>query len=339
MVNKKQNIYLINWLNFSLVVIILMVIIGAITRLTQSGLSISDWRPVMGIFPPLNESQWNEAFDYYKEFPEFKKLNFNMTLNDYKTIYFWEYLHRILGRFIGLLFIFPFVYFLSRKFLNSSLIKNLLLLFSLGVLQGFMGWYMVKSGLVDNPYISHFRLAAHLSIAFIIIAYVYWIKMSIMYPDKNKKSLQRYNHSINFILFLFFIQIVYGAFTAGLKAGNYWNTFPLMEGQFIPYGLWDLEPAYSNLLNNKKMIQFIHRAIGILLLISIYLFSFKLKDLSLDFNLKGRNLVTAISCQVFLGIVTLISKAPLVLAASHQFLAVIILLLLINTKHSLKYKR
>ena len=148
MVNKKQNIYIINWLNFSLVVIILMVIIGAITRLTQSGLSMSDWRPVMGIFPPLNESQWNEAFDYYKEFPEFKKLNFDMTLNDYKTIYFWEYLHRVLGRFIGLLFIFPFVYFLSRKFLNRSLIKSLLLLFSLGVVQGFMGWYMVKSGLV-----------------------------------------------------------------------------------------------------------------------------------------------------------------------------------------------
>jgi len=339
MTSEKKTNYVINWLNFSLVVIIVMVVVGAITRLTQSGLSISDWKPITGILPPMNENQWIEKFNHYKEFPEFKKLNYNMTLNDYKTIYFWEYLHRILGRFIGLLFIFPFIYFLIKRLLDKILIKKLLILFLLGIIQGFMGWYMVKSGLVDDPYISHLRLAAHLIIAFMIIGYIYWTKLTITYPHKNDKELEKYNNFINFIILLFFIQIVYGAFTAGLKIGHYWNTFPLMEGRIIPHGLWSVEPFYSNLVENKKMIQFIHRILGISLLFSIYLFSFKIKDLSLEFNLKGRNLVTAISCQVFLGIITLISKVPIVLAVSHQFLAIVILLLLINTKHSLKYKR
>ena len=338
MYNNTAIKYVINWLNFSLVIIIIMVVVGAITRLTQSGLSMPDWKPITGIIPPINNEQWKVAFDEYKKFPEFNKVNFNIELSEYKTIYYWEYTHRMLGRFIGLLFLFPFVFFLFKKILNPNLIRRLLYLFMMGAFQGVMGWYMVKSGLVDNPYINHLRLAVHLFIAFIIIAYIYWTKLILTYPDQNNNNYITYNKFINFIICLFFIQIVYGAFTAGLKAGQNWNTFPLMEGRFIPDGLFFLKPICLNFFENDKMIQFIHRFLGLFLLLLIYLFSFKMKDLPLKYNLRVRSLVTIVSCQVFLGIITLISKVPIVLGVAHQFLAIILLLLLLDIKHSLKYK-
>jgi len=336
---NKSKIYIINWLNFGLIVIILMVIIGGITRLTQSGLSITDWKPVTGIIPPLNKDEWSVAFNEYKKFPEFNNLNFNMTISEYKTIYYWEYFHRLLGRIIGLIFLIPFLYFYYKNYLDSKLIKRLLILFLLGLSQGLMGWYMVKSGLVDDPHISHYRLAAHFLLALIIIAYIYWIKLSLEFSNKMKVENFKYlNNLTNVVLLIFFIQITYGAFSAGLKVGQFWNTFPLIEGKIIPVDILHLKPLCLNFLESPKTIQFIHRYMGVILLISIYFLSFKIKKIGVEFDFKSRCLVTLITCQFFLGIITLISKVPIILGISHQLLAIFLLLLLLNTKHSLKYK-
>jgi len=336
---NKPHKSIVVWLRLSLIVVILMVIIGGLTRLTQSGLSITYWKPVTGIIPPTNIDQWMYEFNEYKKYPEYNKLNLNMSINEYKTIYYWEYLHRMIGRFIGLLFFFPFIYFYYKSYLNKKLIQKLLFLFFLGVFQGFLGWYMVKSGLVDNPHISHYRLSLHLVLAFFIIGYIYKTELLLRYPIVDKVSnYLRYNKFINIIIIVLFIQIIYGAFTAGLKAGQFWNTFPLINGKIVPDDLFAITPVYLNFIEHNKLIQFMHRYIGLFLLILIYIYSFKIKDINLILNIKSRNLITLVTCQVFLGIITLISKAPIILASSHQIVAIFLLLQLINTKHFLKYK-
>ena len=335
----NKNINIILWLNFSLFVLILMVFVGGVTRLTQSGLSMTDWKPITGIFPPTNEEQWISEFNKYKEYPEYQNSDMTMTISEYKTIYFWEYLHRILGRFIGLLFIVPFAYFYLKKYLNKNLIKKLIFVFLLGTFQGFLGWYMVKSGLVNNPYISHYRLFVHLSCAFIIIGLVYWIKLDLLFPKEQKiGDFFYFNRLINIAIFLFFMQLMYGAFMAGLKAGKLWNTFPLIEGKIIPNGLFTLEPFYLNFFENNKLIQFIHRYLGLSLMMIVYYISFQLKEIDLKFNLKSKALVTIVSCQVFLGILTLISEVSIVLAVSHQILAILLMLKLLDLKHSIRWQ-
>jgi len=316
-----------------------MVAIGGITRLTQSGLSITYWKPITGIFPPISSDQWIDEFNEYKKYPEYKKLNFNMTINEYKKIYFWEYIHRMIGRLIGFLFFVPFIYFYFKNYLKKKIIKKLLFLLFLGSLQAFMGWYMVKSGLVENPHVSHYRLSIHLLLAFIIIGNIYKIELSLKYfIVKKNLNFIYFNRFLNIIIFLFFLQIIYGSFTAGLKAGKIWNTFPLMDGKIIPDNLFVMYPVYLNFLEYDKMIQFMHRSIGLLLMITIYIFSFQIKDLNPILNSKSRMLIALISCQIFLGIITLISKASIILALSHQLLAIFLLLQLINTKHFLKYR-
>ena len=182
----KSNYKIIIWLNISIFFLVIMVMIGGITRLTESGLSIVDWKPVTGIVPPLNNSQWIDSFNEYKKFPEYQQKNIKMNLSEYKYIYFWEYLHRMLGRFFSLLFIIPFLFFLIKGYLNKKLIKHLLFIFMLGGGQGLIGWYMVKSGLVNNPDVSHYRLSLHLFIAFIILSYTYKIKLSLLFNKINK---------------------------------------------------------------------------------------------------------------------------------------------------------
>ena len=331
--------YIIYWLKISLIIIILMVVVGGSTRLTQSGLSIPYWKPITGIFPPVNSIEWMNEFDEYKKYPEYNKLNFNMTINQYKAIYYWEYIHRILGRLIGLLFFFPFVYFYYKNYLNKKIIKKLLLLLLIGTLQGFMGWYMVKSGLVDNPDVSHYRLSVHLLLAFIIIGNIYKAELSLRYFTKHKiLDYIYFNRFINIIIAVFFLQIIYGAFVAGLKAGSFWNTFPLIDGKVVPSNLLVIQPMYLNFLEHDKLIQFIHRYIGLLLLLLIYIYSFQLKDVNFILNSKCKNLVVLVSCQVFLGILTLVSKAPIFLALTHQLLAIFLLLQIISIKHFLNYK-
>ncbi|MCL4163044.1 UNVERIFIED_CONTAM: hypothetical protein GTU68_039795, partial [Idotea baltica] len=204
-----------------------MVIVGGITRLTHSGLSISNYKLISGTIPPMNEVEWNAAFDLYKQYPEYQKLNTHFTLEEFKDIYFWEWIHRVIGRFIGLVFILPFLYFLIRKQLSKSTIKKSVILLILGGFQGFLGWYMVKSGLVDRPDVSHYRLAAHLTTAFLTFAYTFWVALDLMFPNKRvvDKKLRNF---IRLGLVVLIIQIIYGAFVAGLDAGWIHNHWPLM---------------------------------------------------------------------------------------------------------------
>jgi len=318
------------WLSSAIGLLIVMVIIGGITRLTKSGLSMTDWQPIYGVIPPITETDWLEEFNKYKQFPEYQKLNNTMTLEEFKFIFFWEYIHRIIGRALGLLFILPFTFLLIKKRLNKSLMCKLLVCFFLGALQGLFGWYMVKSGLVDVPYVSHYRLAVHLILAFIIINYIFWILLNI-----NKNYFKKSDHYIREKLSLFltciivviFIQIIYGAFTAGLKAGFGWNTFPKMGGYWIPRGLLPISPLWKNFFENHMTVQFIHRYLGWLLCMLIpaywnYAKSFKL---STQQNIATNLLLYITIGQFFLGMFTLIMVVPIWLAVFHQLGAILLL--------------
>jgi len=254
-----------------------ILVVGGITRLTQSGLSIVEWAPLVGVIPPLNEAQWEEAFAQYQQFPEYRQLRPDMTLAEYKTIFFWEYVHRLLARTIGVVFLVPFVLFWARGYLRPPLTRRLLLLFGLGALQGFMGWFMVASGLVDRPSVAHERLAAHLVLAFTIFAVCVWTAADLLprpAPFRRKdppaaetrraRSLRRWLVAFGV---LFGIQVVYGAFVAGLDAGFAFNTYPLMAGSWLPPAAWHLEPAIRNLVDNIATVQWIHRTIPVLLLL------------------------------------------------------------------------
>src|SRR5690606_34100470 len=230
---KKDNKKVIYWLLTGCVLIFIMVVVGGITRLTHSGLSISNYKLISGTLPPMNEMEWQEAFDLYKQYPEYQKLHNHFGLEDFKDIYFWEWLHRFIGRMIGLVFFIPFVYFLIKKQLSKSTMKKSLILMVLGGFQGFLGWWMVKSGLVDRPNVSHYRLAVHLTTAFITFAYTFWVAMDLMFPntkdiDKKLRNLIRWGVAV------LLLQIIYGAFVAGLDAGFIHNHWPMMsEGKLM----------------------------------------------------------------------------------------------------------
>ena len=329
------NRIVINWLYICLVMIFIMINIGGITRLTQSGLSMVDWKPLMGIIPPIGEEQWLDSFNQYKQYPEYQKINkFSMmTLSDYKFIFFWEYFHRIFGRIIGLTMIIPFLYFSLKGYLNKDISKKMIFSIFLVIFQGLLGWYMVKSGLVNVPHVSHFRLASHLLLAFFLIAYIYWIILSL---QRNKYISNENQFYINILLFLYTIQLIYGAFIAGTKAGMLWNTYPLIEGKFIPDGLLAINPIYMNFLNNMKTFQFLHRWIALILLVySIFIYYKFHKEF---FNKNTLLIIILFMMQFYIGVMTLILKVPLFLGVLHQAVAVIILLSILKLKHSMMYK-
>ena len=229
----KKNKYVVYWLLTGCFLIFVMVLVGGITRLTHSGLSISDYKLIHGTIPPMNEQEWQEAFDLYKQYPEYQKLNYHFGIEEFKDIYFWEWLHRVIGRFIGIVFIIPFLYFLFKKKLDSPTVKKCLVLLFLGGFQGFLGWYMVKSGLVDRPDVSHFRLAAHLTTAFLTFAYSLWVALDLIYPEK-KEINKKIRNLVRTGLVVLLLQIIWGAFVAGLDAGFIHNYWPLMsDGKLI----------------------------------------------------------------------------------------------------------
>ena len=313
------------WLISVGTMIFLMVFIGGVTRLTDSGLSMVDWKPIMGIFPPTSQADWESAFKQYQQFPEFKLVNQSMDLSGFKRIYFWEYFHRLFGRLIGLVFFLPFVYFLSKKVLNSRQIKRYSVAFILGGAQGLMGWYMVKSGLVNRPDVSHFRLAAHLSLAFIIIGYVYWQILELKNGDR-KLSL-RPSLALGFVILLF-SQIIYGAFVAGLDAGLTHNTFPKMGRFWFPRELWLTSLGWLNIFENPVTLQFIHRYLGIsLVLVGLLLWFYRknIADSNEKQSLKG--ILIVLLLQVTLGVLTLIWYVPIWTASMHQLGACLLLLL------------
>jgi cytochrome c oxidase assembly protein subunit 15 len=333
---KKDNKAVIYWLLIGCALIFIMVIVGGITRLTHSGLSISNYKLISGTIPPMNDIEWNAAFDLYKEYPEYQKLNYGMSLEEFKGIYFWEWIHRVIGRFIGLVFIIPFLYFLIRKQLTKSTIKKAIILLIMGGFQGFLGWYMVKSGLVDRPDVSHYRLAAHLTTAFLTFAYTFWVALDLMFP--NKKSIDKKQRNfIRISLVVLIIQIIYGAFVAGLDAGWIHNHWPLMnEGKLIHETVYtEQNPTYLNFLEGKSGVQFVHRTLAYIVVIFILAIWYKAKRLELtSWQNKGINaLLIMVGIQFLLGVLTLLLAVPVWLGVLHQVGAFILLSAMTFTLH------
>ena len=284
----------------------------------------------------MNEVEWNEAFELYKQYPEYQKLNNHFTLEDFKDIYFWEWIHRVIGRFIGLVFIIPFIYFLIRKQLSKPTIKKSIILLLMGGFQGFLGWYMVKSGLVDRPDVSHYRLAAHLTTAFLTFAYTFWVALDLMFP--NKKAIDtKLRNFIRIGLAVLIIQIIYGAFVAGLDAGWIHNHWPFMsEGKLIHETVYtEHNPTYLNFIEGKSGVQFVHRTLAYVVVIFILSIWYKAtrNDIS-KWQTKGVNsLLLVVGIQFLLGVLTLLLAVPVWLGVLHQVVAFILLSCMVFTLH------
>jgi heme a synthase len=333
---KKDSKKVIYWLLTGCLLIFTMVVVGGITRLTHSGLSISNYKLISGVIPPSNDIEWQEAFDLYKQYPEYQKLNNHFNLQDFKDIYFWEWLHRVIGRFIGLVFLLPFLYFLVTKQLTKPTIKKAIILLVLGAFQGFMGWYMVKSGLVDNPDVSHYRLAAHLTTAFVTFAYTFWVALDLMFPNRKEIDIP-FRNFIRFSLAILLLQIIYGAFVAGLDAGFIHNHWPMMsEGKFMHETVFiEQHPWYKNFIEGKSGVQFAHRMIAYLVVIMIIAIWQKSKKLSLtSMQSKGINaLLIMVAVQFLLGVFTILLQVPVWLGVAHQVGAFVLLSIMIFTLH------
>ena len=337
---KTKNKSVIIWLLSGCFLLFLMVTVGGITRLTNSGLSMTDWHLVTDTFPPLTEAKWNAAFEQYKKFPEYQKINIHndFQLSDYKFIYFWEWFHRFIGRIIGLVFIVPFVYFLIKKKLDPTTIKKCIILLCMGAFQGFLGWFMVRSGLIDNPDVSHFRLALHLTFAFITFAYTLWVALDLIYPvkrniEKSLRTIARY------ALFLLLLQIIYGGFVAGLNAGLIHNHWPLMsDGQFIHDSVFlEQDSLLLSFTEGKSGVQFVHRTLAYVVVAILLFLYFKSRNFNLDFSQKKgiQTLVFLVFVQFALGVFTLLYGVPLWLGLVHQINAFFLLSAMTYTLHRL----
>ena len=318
------------WLLFMFWIISIMIIVGGLTRLTDSGLSITQWELFSGFFPPLSENSWNNYFNLYKEIPEFKLQNFNMTMGEFKVIFWWEWVHRFLGRLIGITFLIPLIYFTYRTSIKKMI--NLYFIFLLICFQGFIGWYMVSSGLVDRVDVSHYRLAVHLMIAFIILSLILWNYLdlkNLIFPEKN----------INFylslsLLFIVYLQISIGAFVSGMDAGKIYNTWPMMGNNYFPD-----DNKISNLFefsafNDPSLVQFLHRNLAYLILALSIFIGF---DLYLNKKKEGIKIflivVLVLVAQICLGIFTLISGLNLTLASLHQITSVLLVFSVLYLNH------
>ncbi|TRZ42787.1 COX15/CtaA family protein [Robertkochia solimangrovi] len=334
---KKDNKFVVYWLLSGCILIFGMVVIGGITRLTHSGLSISEYKLISGVLPPMNESEWEAAFDLYKQFPEYQKLNTHFTLQDFKDIYFWEWLHRLIGRMIGVVFMIPFLYFLIKKQLSVPTIKKSIVLLCMGGLQGFIGWYMVKSGLIDRPDVSHYRLALHLITAFLTFAYTLWVALDLIYKNKSHVIDKGFRNLIRVGLIILLIQIIWGAFVAGLDAGFVHNFWPMMsEGKFIhPTAYTELEPVWKNFVEGKSGVQFVHRTMAyvVVLIIGIIFFKSRKLELTRDQYNGVRALLGLVLLQFLIGVMTLLLSIPIWLGVTHQVVAFFLLSAMIFTLH------
>ena len=331
---------ILRWLQICLVLVFAMIILGGVTRLTDSGLSMVTWHPT-GMLPPLDTQQWLSEFELYKQYPEFQRLNSDMTLEGFKSIYWFEYSHRMLGRLIGVVFLLPFVYFWLRKMIKPGLTPRLMIMFVLGGLQGLLGWYMVKSGLVSNPHVSQYRLSAHLLSAILIYGFILWTIFNLVttteYRRLAESKVAAWRKLSLGLVILVLITIVSGGFVAGLKAGLIFNTFPLMGGSLIPEGIGALSPWYLNPLENMVTVQFNHRWLAIvtgIILIAWYIRGrshFEETMLQRSFKLVGMMVII----QLVLGITTLLMQVPVLLGALHQAGALLLFSALLFNLHAL----
>lgn len=329
------------WLVVCAVMIFVMVVIGGVTRLTESGLSMVEWKPLTGFLPPMSETVWQETFEKYQQYPEFKIKNPDMDLHGFKSIFWLEFIHRVWGRTIGLVFFVPFMFFLFTKKLDRKLIPKLLALFILGGLQGAMGWFMVTSGLSDRPDVSQYRLSAHLIFAFLLYGWILWIVLDLVFPRPHtfkQVSIRLYQHAITALTLLLVITIVSGGFVAGTDAGFIYNTYPLMGDSLLPKDLFMLKPLVINFFENIVTIQFTHRLLTMLVFVTVIVFWFK----SLRLQLPDRTrtalhcLLATVILQMTLGISTLLMAVPVALGASHQGGALLLLSVMLWVRHEFR---
>ena len=326
------------WLFLCWGLIFLMVVVGGITRLTLSGLSITEWKPVIGIVPPLSAADWAAEFARYQQIPEYRVVHFAMSLNEFKNIYYWEYLHRLLGRLIGVAFAVPFIWFLARRQLPRHLAPPLAGILLLGFLQGLLGWYMVKSGLADRVEVSQYRLTAHLALALAIYAAILWTALGLVRGSPFPDASAGWRRAAEAMLILVALTIVAGGFVAGTRAGLTYNTFPLMEGRLVPAGYAQLHPLWLNWFENIAAVQFDHRVLAVATLSIVFLLwaAGRRADLPKPARKALHALLAVAVLQVTLGISTLLLVVPIPLAAAHQAGAVLLLTAAIIFRHTLR---
>lgn len=311
---------IIAWLITGCVLIWAMVVVGGITRLTHSGLSMTKWK-IATVIPPHTEAQWQSEFNNYKQTSEYKQINNYFTLDDYKHIYWWEFIHRLIGRAIGMVFLLPFIFFVYKGWLKGSLLIKSLVIFAMGGAQGVLGWFMVASGLRDVPHVSHYFLAAHLLTAFITFGYSFWVALDLIYPhtapNEPFKSLRKWTWVL---LFFLLIQIMYGAFTSGLRAGKFDPTWPKMGNNWIAPEITALTPVWKNFIDGIAGVQFIHRYNAYVVVLLVCLLWFKSRKLQLlPTQSNGiKFLLGMVFVQFLLGVFTLIYSVPVVLGVLHQ---------------------
>jgi cytochrome c oxidase assembly protein subunit 15 len=323
------------WLFFCAAVIFGMILLGGITRLTSSGLSMVDWKPIMGVIPPMTQTDWQEMFLKYQQFPEYQKINVGMSLEDFKPIFMYEYLHRVLGRLIGVIFIVPFLFFYFSRRIKTGLTPKLVIMLVGGGCQGLLGWYMVKSGLVDNPHVSQYRLTAHLGAAVLIYGFILWTAFGLVLTARAQPvELQRFSIGLSALIYL---MILSGGLVAGTHAGNAYSTWPLMGDSFVPAGLYAMTPAWLSAFEDITTIQFNHRMFAYLIVALVVAFAIR----AFRFGIVGRLkvgifcLIGLLGMQVTLGISTLIFYVPIPVAAAHQVGAVALLTASLFISHCL----
>ena len=330
------------WLFLCCALVFAIVVVGGMTRLTHSGLSITEWQPIVGTLPPLSDADWETAFAKYRETPEFRQVNHAMTLAEFKGIFWWEYFHRLLGRLIGVVFFVPLVWFIVRRKIPSGYAWPLAGIFVLGGLQGAMGWYMVQSGLVDDPRVSQFRLTAHLGLALAIFAAMFWAALSLVCPQRatpREPSLRGVRRFARAVALLVFVMMLTGGFVAGIRAGFAYNTFPLMNGHLIPPEIMMIDPWWKNFFYNMATVQFDHRLVAWVLAIVVPLLAWRIHVAPAAPSRARRGslaLVALLALQIALGIATLLLVVPLPLAALHQACAVLVFAAALNVAHALR---
>lgn len=326
------------WLFILCGLIYAMVVLGGVTRLTGSGLSMVDWRPVTGLLPPISDLEWQAAFDRYRQSPEYRAVNAHMSVADFKGIFWLEYLHRLLGRLIGLAFLVPFVYFLWRGYIARRELPKYALMFVLGGLQGALGWYMVMSGLVEDPRVSQYRLTTHLAAAFLIYAYIFWVAMSLVTPRGGASPHPLFGRTL-LLTALIVVTIISGGFVAGLDAGLIYNTFPMMGEYWLPPGLFALEPLWLNFFENMATAQFNHRVLAVTTFCAViaYWWFATRSDPPTKVTPVLHLLLLAALLQVTLGISTLLAMVPVALGAAHQAVALLIFTIALYLCHRLRH--
>ena len=319
-----------------------MIVVGGVTRLTHSGLSITEWQPIVGTLPPLSAADWEGAFAKYQATPEYQQVNKGMALSEFRGIFWWEYFHRLLGRLIGAAFLLPFLWFAVRRRIPPGYGWKLAGIFVLGGAQGAMGWYMVKSGLVDDPRVSQFRLTAHLGLAFVIFGAMFWVALSLLRPQRVNvaaDALRPGRRFANMVTALVFLMVLTGGFVAGIRAGFAYNTFPLMNGDVVPPEILMLEPWWKNFFYNMATVQFDHRLLAWVLAFVVPALWWRVRrtpGMPARARAGADWLLVLLAAQIALGIATLLHVVPLPLAAVHQAGAVLVFAGALNLAHAMR---